>query len=87
MTLCNFDSNAPKTCPELQEYLSLLIAVLTPVDQLKTGSGDHEPTWAELADLWEGCLVPKASMVFWHNTDTDIVSWWFNPTGDYYEEF
>lgn len=86
MTLCDLTENIPTGCPELQDFLQQLIVLLSFADHIKSGSGDHEPTWAELSALWEGCIVPPASFVFWYNTDSTYISWWFNPTGSYYEE-
>lgn len=86
MTLCTYDSSIMATCPDLQTELIMFVGLLGQVDQLKIGSGDHEPTWVELAALWEGCLVPPAAMVFWYNSSTSIITWWFNPTGDYDEK-
>lgn len=86
MTICNLDSQyVPASCPDLQLYLVQIMEVLSQIDQLKYGSGTDEPTWQNLHDLWGGCAVPAAAMVVWHNTTTDIISWWVCPTGDYYE--
>jgi len=86
MTICDYSQNIEITCTNLQAELLNFLRLLPALDQIKVGSGDHEPTWTELSGLWDGCLTPPASMVFWHNTDTDTVSWWVSPIGDYYEE-
>lgn len=86
MSICLFPSTVSAQCGDLQQELYFLVSLLHSVDQIKVGSGDHEPTWVELANLWEGELVPPAAMVFWYNSDTTTISWWVCPTGDYYEE-
>lgn len=82
---CGLREYIATNCGDFQEELSMLVTLLAPYEQIKVGSGNHEPTWVELSDLWGGCAAPEGAMVFWHNTLTDIVSWWVSPTGDSYE--
>lgn len=83
--ICTYDTSFSGSCPDMQVELGMFIGLLSTVDQIKFSAGDHEPTWEELAALWDGAAVPANSFVFWENTNTSILSWWFNPTGDCYE--
>lgn len=84
-TPCEFENNISFACGEFQEDLRAFVNAVKKFDQIRTGSGDHEPTVGELSVLWGECLAPPGAIVFWENTSAGTVTLWICPDGDYYD--
>jgi hypothetical protein len=85
MTLCDFTSNygePPSGCPELQQYLQVLLNIVRTKEYLKHSTGTLPPTTYQLDQLWAPCDAPSNAVVVWHDTVAGTISQWVKAGAD-----
>jgi len=69
----------PRSTPALQQWLSMLLAIMQPVAHMQFGSGDHAPSGVELNALFPG--EKDKAVAVWSRTDVTQVTVYFNNAG------